>query len=84
MGETLAFPDRSLSDELRARQLRFTGALEAIGVESAAELADVEQAKDANEKLIAVFNSQPAGRADVREGLNCTTPSVRFWSRSSG
>ena len=66
MGEILAFPDRSLSDELRTRQLRFTGALEAIGVESAAELADVERAKAANEELIAVFNSQPAGRADVR------------------
>jgi signal transduction histidine kinase len=66
MGEILAFPGRSLSDELRARQLQFTGALGAIGVESAAELADVERAKAANEKLIAVFNSQPAGRADIR------------------
>jgi signal transduction histidine kinase len=66
MGETLAFPGRSLSDELRARQLQFTGALEAIGVESAADLAYVERAKAANENLIAVFDSQPAGRADVR------------------
>jgi signal transduction histidine kinase len=68
MGETLAFPDRSLSDELRTRLLQFTGALDAIGVESAAELADVERAKAANERLIVVFNSQPAGRADVRRG----------------
>ena len=66
MGELLAFPQRSLSDELRNRQLQFRGSLEAIRVERAAELADVERAKAANEKLIAVFNSQPAGRADVR------------------
>jgi signal transduction histidine kinase len=66
MGEILAFPERSRSDELRNRLLQFKGALEVIGVESAAELADVEQAKVANEKLIAVFDSQGAGRGDVR------------------
>jgi signal transduction histidine kinase len=66
MGEILAFPQRSLSYELLARQLDFTQALEAIGVQSAQESADVKQGKAANERLIVVFNRQPAGRADVR------------------
>jgi len=66
IGEILAFPQRSLFDELRDKQLQFRRALEAIGMEGAAEQANVERAKAANEKLIAVFNSQPAGRADIR------------------
>jgi signal transduction histidine kinase len=66
MGEILAFPSRSLSDELRNRQLQFTAALEAIGVETAVDRVDVERAKAANEELIVVFDSQSPGRADVR------------------
>jgi signal transduction histidine kinase len=66
MGEILAFPSRSLSDELRNRQLQFTAALDAIGMEGAADRADVELAEAANEELIVVFDSQPAGQADVR------------------
>jgi signal transduction histidine kinase len=66
MGEILAFPEQSRSDELRDTLLQFKGALEGIGVESPAELADVERAKAANEKLIAVLDRQPPGRADVR------------------
>lgn len=66
MGEILAFPSRTLSAELRNRQLQFTAALEAIGVEGAADRANVALAKAANEELIVVFDSQPPGRADVR------------------
>jgi signal transduction histidine kinase len=59
MGEILAFPHRSLADELRHKELRFRQALEKIATESPAELANVERAKAANQNLLAVFDEQP-------------------------
>jgi signal transduction histidine kinase len=72
MGEILAFPHRSLADELRDKQLRFRQALREIHGESAAELADVERAKAANENLIAVFDDQPALSGSVEDGREAT------------
>jgi signal transduction histidine kinase len=59
MGEILTFPHRSLADELSAKERRFRRALGEIGIESSAELANVERAKAANTSLIAVFRSEP-------------------------
>jgi signal transduction histidine kinase len=68
MGEILAFPDRSLADELQDKQLRFAQALGRISTNSPAELADVERAKAANGDLVVVFDSQPALSGRVEDG----------------
>jgi signal transduction histidine kinase len=60
MGEILAFPHRRLADELRDKRLRLRQTLGEIEADSPAELAQVEGAKAANERLIAVFDDQPA------------------------
>ena len=69
MGEWLAFPSRARLENVREMRLSFRRALAAVETQSPDEHADINQARVANEVLIAIFNVQPpftGGPADER------------------
>ena len=69
MGEWLAFPSRARLENVREMRLSFRRALAAVETQSPDEHADIDQARMANEVMIAIFNVQPpltGGPADER------------------